>query len=199
VQNFGYRDRAIPENPFKTMNRTTLFLLTAAVAVGVGIAASHAMVRFRSTGSALALNPVGSAQPLPPRTPRPEPSSLRSPTPPIDPAFARSTPQSPTRPTIQRPSMAPSSVKPLQITTCYGKIRSANFRQSPTLQPSAILGVVAHRDSVTLTGRTTYGEGLLWYEATAARLIRSIEPGAQNQLNATTGWISSCFVHNSIR
>ena len=104
------------------------------------------------------------------------------------------------------PSVAPSPVPPpvpastpayysQKITNCAGAGSNANFRQYPSLDPRAVLGVVAFGDSVELTGRVIQGDGVTWYEAIAPALYPSPDAEAQNKLEAgQSGWIASCFV-----
>lgn len=86
----------------------------------------------------------------------------------------------------------------LRIHTCNGEVSRANFREFPTLNPSAILGEIKWGDSVRLKGRVIQSEGVMWHEAIAPALVASREPAAQNQLESgQTGWIAGCFVNNN--
>jgi hypothetical protein len=86
----------------------------------------------------------------------------------------------------------------LRIHTCNGEVSRANFREFPTLNPSAILGEIKWGDSVRLKGRVIQAEGVMWHEAIAPALASSREPAAQNQLEpGQTGWIAGCFVNNN--
>jgi hypothetical protein len=75
----------------------------------------------------------------------------------------------------------------LRIHTCNGEVSRANFREFPTLNPSAILGEIKWGDSVRLKGRVIQAEGMMWHEAIAQN---QLEPGQ-------TGWIAGCFVNNN--
>ena len=106
-------------------------------------------------------------------------------------------------PSMQQLSPSPAPVPPVpsptyysqQITTCAGAGSNANFRAYPSLDPRAVLGVVAFGDSVQLTSRVIQGDGVTWYEAIAPALYPSPDAHAQNKLEAgQTGWIASCFV-----
>ncbi|WP_448596628.1 hypothetical protein [Thermoleptolyngbya sp.] len=82
-----------------------------------------------------------------------------------------------------------------RITTCSGQQGSANFRAYPSLDPRAVLGVVAYGDSVQLTGKVIRADGVAWFEAIAPALSPSPDLGAQNRLEPNqVGWIAQCFV-----
>lgn len=82
-----------------------------------------------------------------------------------------------------------------RITTCSGQPSNVNFRQFPSLSPNAILGGVPSGEMVYLTGRTTYGDGVNWYEAIAPSLFPVPDAGAINNTQPNqVGWIASCFV-----
>lgn len=117
----------------------------------------------------------------------------------------------PTGPTLtpEEPSdpgeISPDSVSTTYIdgywihipSSCNGFLAGgANFRVSPSLDVSAIKGVVLVGDRVFLTGQIADGDGIIWYRAVnEAPLESSIEHGALNILAADQeGWIANCFV-----
>lgn len=67
-----------------------------------------------------------------------------------------------------------------RITTCAGQPSNANFRQSPSLSPSTVLGAVSSGETIYLTGRTTYSDGVNWHEAIAPSLFPVPDAGAIN-------------------
>lgn len=72
---------------------------------------------------------------------------------------------------------------------------NANFRQNPTRDPTSVLGVVAYRDSVQLTGRTMQFNGVVWSEAIAPILYPSLDALVQPRIEPSQkGWIANCFV-----
>ncbi|MBE9182450.1 hypothetical protein IQ268_28275 [Oculatella sp. LEGE 06141] len=82
-----------------------------------------------------------------------------------------------------------------RLTSCQGH-SFANFREFPSLSPTAILGAVEAGQTVQLTGRQIESDGVLWYEAIAPQLRQVIESSAQNKLDPNqVGWIASCFVN----
>ena len=103
---------------------------------------------------------------------------------------------SPTPPTeAQKTKVAqtspPQNSQPHQISSCNGISGDANFREFPSLDPSAILGVVAEGDTIYMTGRRVSVDGETWYRATVPNAIA--EPGKQIQPNQQ-GWIAGCFI-----
>jgi len=95
------------------------------------------------------------------------------------------------------PSFIPTSLNRVRISHCNGlSIEGANFRAGPSRATTVIKGVIPVGESVFLTGSTTYGDGLYWYEAiNESPLMPSMMPNAQNQIEANQrGWISACFV-----
>ena len=113
-----------------------------------------------------------------------------------------------TTPIPDRPN-EPGNISSESISTIYNDRRwirippscngfhaeGANFRISPSLDASAIKGVVLVGERVFLTGETAYGHGIIWHRALNEALLKpSIEPGALNILVADQeGWIASCF------
>jgi len=82
-----------------------------------------------------------------------------------------------------------------RITTCGAQESKANFRAYSSLSPTAILGAVRHGDSLYLTVRQTYENGIAWYEAVAPSLFAVPDPRAINNTQPNqVGWIASCFV-----
>jgi len=85
----------------------------------------------------------------------------------------------------------------VQISYCNGYFASANFRDYADYDPIAISGKVPPGDWVTLTGRTYFEDGILWYEAINYSPLEPSEDGYdyyyQPQANQV-GWIASCFV-----
>lgn len=80
---------------------------------------------------------------------------------------------------------------------CNGFVaEGANFRDSPSLEPSAIKGAVRAGESVLLTGSERNGDGIIWYEAiNESTLAFSAEPDAQNVTDPNQrGWIAKCFI-----
>lgn len=105
---------------------------------------------------------------------------------------------SPNPVSFQTPDQSEAQSNLLRIHTCSGEVSRANFREFPTLNPSAILGEIKWGDSVRLKGRVIQSEGVMWHEAIAPALVSSREPAAQNQLEpGQTGWIAGCFVNNN--
>lgn len=97
----------------------------------------------------------------------------------------------------QNPDQTEAQSDLLRIHRCGGEISRANFREVPSLDPSAILGEVKWGDSVRLKGRVIRADGVTWYEAIAPALAPSRESAAQNILEpGQTGWIAGCFVNN---
>ena len=74
----------------------------------------------------------------------------------------------------------------------------ANFRARPSLDVSAIKGVVLVGNLVFLTGETTHGDGIIWHRVfNESRLTSSMEHGALDILVAgQEGWIANCFVEH---
>lgn len=121
-------------------------------------------------------------------------------------AIANPVPSSPTAtPAPASPSVASSvqlaasdyaqNYQAHRITTCNGQPSNANFRQFPSLSPSTVLGAVASGETIYLTGRTTYSNGVTWHEAIAPTLFPVPDAGAINNAQPNqVGWIASCFV-----
>jgi hypothetical protein len=159
------------------MKRVLLIGTVGAIALVAG--GRMAISQLATSTSALAYEPI----PSPPQKPKTELRWKQLPTPlPSSQLFSATVP------------LAQPSINTKRITACAGN-RNANFRQSPTLNPSSILGVVAYGESVQLTGRTTQAEGVKWVEAIAPALYPSLEAIAQNRLESNqTGWVASCFL-----
>jgi len=156
------------------MNR--IFLLGTAGAIALVVGAKMALNKQPDSALAVQSNSMLSvpSQSQPQTNPSPSP---------VIPPLAQSA-----------PSYA-QSYQSLQISTCGGRKSNANFRAYPSLSPSAILGGVESGQIVYLTGRSTYGDGVYWYEAIAPSLFPVSEPGAQNRTEPNqVGWIASCFV-----
>lgn len=132
--------------------------------------------------------------PNPPVPPDPNPPVPPDPSPPV--------PPNPSPPVSPNPSppIPPNPVKPNRICIpryCNGhRAGSANFRSFPSLSSSAIRGVIPVGECVFLTGFSTTGDGILWYESINESLLTaSLEFDAQNRLEVgQRGWIAACFI-----
>lgn len=111
------------------------------------------------------------------------PAPITSPAAPTPPTEAQKTKTAQTSP--------PQNSQAHKISSCNGVSGDANFREFPSLDPAAILGVVAEGDTVYLTGRRVSVNGEIWYGATVPSAIahsgKRIQPNQQ-------GWIAGCFV-----
>jgi len=111
------------------------------------------------------------------------PAPIASPADPTPPTEAQKTKVAQTSP--------PQNFQSHKISSCNGISGDANFREFPSLDPAAILGVVAEGDTIYLTGRRVSADGETWYRATVPNAIA--EPSKQIQPNQQ-GWIAGCFV-----
>jgi hypothetical protein len=162
------------------MNRAQIVLACGAIALMVGSTAALSNSSQNSgSSSALAIQSNSLLSVPSPIASSPERQISPSPASPVPPPAAAPTP----------------NYYSQQITTCAGADSNANFRAYPSLDPRAVLGVVAFGDSVQLTGRVIQGDRVEWFEAIAPALYPSPDTQAQNKLDAgQTGWIASCFV-----
>jgi len=163
------------------VNRSQIVFAGGAIALLVGSTAALSNSNQKSgSGSALAIQ-SGSLFPVPPSV-APGPAQQLSPSP------------APVLP------VSPPAYYSQRIGTCAGVGSNANFRAFPSLDPRAVLGVVAYGGSVRLTGRVIHGDGVDWFEAISPALYPSPDAKAQNKLEAgQVGWIASCFVRASVR
>lgn len=167
------------------MNRSQIILAGGAISLVIGSTAALSKSKSEpatnaeiqtssrlSTQSAIA-NP---APPLLTATPAPASSSVAAPVQPVALNYAQ-------------------NYQVDRITTCSGQPNNANFRQSPSLSPSTVLGAVASGGTIYLTGRTAYGDGVNWHEAISPSLFPVPDAGAINNTQPNqVGWIASCFV-----
>lgn len=161
------------------MNRAQIVLAGGAIALMVGSTAALSSSNQNSGSSSALAVQSSSMLPMPsPAAPSPGHQFTASPVPPPVPVST---------PTPNYYSQ--------RISTCAGAGSNANFRAYPSLDPRSVLGVIAYGETVSLTGRTIQGDGVLWYEAIAPELYPSPDADAQNRLEAgQSGWIASCFV-----
>lgn len=82
-------------------------------------------------------------------------------------------------PTIKSQPQPVLKLPSITISTCNGELGDANFRSTPSMANSAIVGVIESGQQVYLTGRTVEADGEVWHEATHEGL---------------PGWIAGCFV-----
>lgn len=167
------------------MNRSQIILAGGAIALVIGSTAALSETKAASIlGSPTQANAIqATAMPLTPSviaTPQPSGNSL--PAPPIP------APLSPFAPNY-------SSYQAHRISTCEGQPSNANFRAYPSLNASAILGVVKHGQMIYLTGRITYSDGVNWHEAITPSLFSVLDSRAQNYTEPDqVGWVAGCFI-----
>jgi len=163
------------------MNRAQIVLAGGAIVLMIGTTAALSSSNQNSgSSSALAV----------------QSSSMLSVPSPVPPSPVVPSPVQPSAPSLSTPTASPPTYYSQQIRTCAGSESNANFRGYPSLDPRSVLGVVAYGESVSLTGRTIQGDGVLWYEAIAPALSPSPDLDAQNRLEPNqVGWIASCFVN----
>jgi len=144
----------------------------------------NVQVRWEETPS-VSEPPQAPAPPLPANVPETIPSPI---------------PQ-PSDPPAQRVLMVQErrivQARRMQVWECNGVYPiAANFRAYPSRSPFVIQGAVLPGDWVTLTGRRSLGDGIVWYEAiNESNLTHSVESQAPYQPAARQmGWIASCFV-----
>lgn len=109
----------------------------------------------------------------------PSPSPSSSPAPVLTPPVVSSPVE--TAMSTAQPSI-PEGYVPYQIDTCNGTPATARLRRYPSLDQSAQIGVVQRGRTILLTGVTSEGDGLLWYE-----VANPVDPSQK-------GWIAGCFV-----
>ncbi|MBE9139013.1 hypothetical protein IQ254_17745 [Nodosilinea sp. LEGE 07088] len=90
--------------------------------------------------------------------------------------------------------------EPYQIVippVCNGtSMAGASFRIQPSTVPTMIQGIVPAGQTVFLTGQSTYGDGIIWFQAVNESILApSDNPDAENQTAINQlGWIQDCFV-----
>ena len=139
------------------MNRLTLIALGAIIPLGLGVKLASSKPQTVAQPAQL-LQPLSSTSPAPPKKLQAEPMS-------------------------QEQSSAARKLPSIIISTCNGESGDANFRATPSMAKSAIVGVIKSGQQVYLTGRTMQADGEIWHEAIAPQF-------QSNQ----TGWIAGCFV-----
>jgi hypothetical protein len=93
--------------------------------------------------------------------------------------------------------------EPYQIVippVCNGaSTTGASFHIQPSTSPATIQGIVPGGQGVLLTGKSTYSNGIIWFQAiNESTLVPSSHPDAENQITFNQlGWIQGCFVREA--
>lgn len=175
------------KEPEKGLSSTTIIFISASISITFSLALFEELFGIENTFN---------FHPSPPVVPSPSPIS-----PPYVPIVPSNNPSIETLPSEDIVYGIPfDPYRIFIVPNCNGvDVIGADFRIQPSTADSVIKGIILPDQWVSLTGRTTYADGLIWYEAiNESNLEPSANQNANDQLfELQTGWIQDCFVREA--